>query len=336
MSALDDVFEWVREEGEVAIYDATNTTRARRELVVERCHRENVPVMFIEIICEDPDVIEATIRETKVHSPDYEGMAPDTVIADFLERIEHYRRAYETIADRALSYAKLTDLNRHVEMNEIRGELGVRIVHFLMSLHSVPQPVWLTRHGESDFNRRGMIGGDPKLTAQGLAYARNLAQWVQVEEARVGRFTVFTSTLRRTIQTASYLERHVTQLHALDEIHAGVCEGMTYGEIQSKMPEEYAARSLDKLVYRYPRGESYLDLIDRLDPVVLMLERWNAPILIIAHQAVLRVLYAYMVGTPIRRIPHLDIPMHTVIKLAPAIHRFEETRVSLAEVAPGG
>jgi broad specificity phosphatase PhoE len=159
---------------------------------------------------------------------------------------------------------------------------------------------------------------------------------VEAEEVETGRFTVFASTLRRTIQTAGYLDRYVRSLHALDEIHAGVCEGMTYREIEEKMPEEYAARSLDKLVYRYPRGESYLDLIDRLDPVVLMLERWNAPVLVIAHQAVLRVLYAYLVGTPIRRIPHLDVPMHTVIKLTPAIHKFEETRVSLAEEAAGG
>ena len=44
-------------------------------------------------------------------------------------------------------------------------------------------------------------------------------------------------------------------LQALDEIHAGSCDGLTYGEISEKFPEEYLARQLDKLRYRYPAGE---------------------------------------------------------------------------------
>ena len=54
----------------------------------------------------------------------------------------------------------------------------------------------------------------------------------------------------------------------LDEIYAGVCDGMTYKEIESNYPAEFEARKLDKLGYRYPRGESYLDVIQRLDPIV--------------------------------------------------------------------
>jgi hypothetical protein len=34
------------------------------------------------------------------------------------------------------------------------------------------------------------------------------------------------------------------------------------------MPEEWNRRQQDKLAYRYPRGESYLDVIHRLDPIV--------------------------------------------------------------------
>lgn len=50
-------------------------------------------------------------------------------------------------------------------------------------------------------------------------------------------------------------------------------EGMTYEEIERQMPAEFAARKVDKLSYRYPRGESYLDLIQRLEPVVTEVER---------------------------------------------------------------
>lgn len=40
----------------------------------------------------------------------------------------------------------------------------------------------------------------------------------------------------------------------LDELYAGVCDGMTYKEIEQVFPEEFARRQHDKLAYRYPRG----------------------------------------------------------------------------------
>mgnify|MGYP001800515399 CR=1 FL=1 len=35
----------------------------------------------------------------------------------------------------------------------------------------------------------------------------------------------------------------------------GVCEEMTYEEIQDKYPDDFARRDEDKFHYRYPRGE---------------------------------------------------------------------------------
>jgi broad specificity phosphatase PhoE len=43
-------------------------------------------------------------------------------------------------------------------------------------------------------------------------------------------------------------------------------------------------RKTDKIGYRYPRGESYFDLIARIDPLMHELESYKEPILIIAHQ----------------------------------------------------
>lgn len=77
------------------------------------------------------------------------------------------------------------------------------------------------------------------------------------------------------------------------------------------------ARQKDKLRYRYPRGESYEDLIRRLDPVIMELERQRGPILIVAHQAVLRCLYAYFADYEREDVPHLEVPSHMVIVLRP-------------------
>jgi broad specificity phosphatase PhoE len=59
----------------------------------------------------------------------------------------------------------------------------------------------------------------------------------------------------------------------LDELYAGSCDGMTYEEIEEQFPEEFERRRTDKLAYRYPRGESYLDVIARLEPMIMEMER---------------------------------------------------------------
>merc|ERR1719389_1099880 len=101
----------------------------------------------------------------------------------------------------------------------------------------------------------------------------------------------------------------------LDEIFAGEYEGMTYEEIEKTSGDEAILRKKDKLGYRYPRGESYYDLIARLDALIHELESYHEPILIISHQATLRMVYAYLMGIDRREAPKLDIPLHTVIKI---------------------
>ena len=50
----------------------------------------------------------------------------------------------------------------------------------------------------------------------------------------------------------------------------GDCEAMTYEEIQTKFPKQFALRDQDKYHYRYPKGESYEDLVHRLEPVIMV------------------------------------------------------------------
>ncbi len=45
---------------------------------------------------------------------------------------------------------------------------------------------------------------------------------------------------------------------------------MSYEEIQEKYPTEFALRDQDKYHYRYPKGESYEDVVQRLEPVIMV------------------------------------------------------------------
>ncbi len=100
--------------------------------------------------------------------------------------------------------------------------------------------------------------------------------------------TVWTSTVKRAVQTAHYIARPKVKLRQLDDMDKGDLEGMGLDELAQKQPDEYAALKHNPLTYRFPRGESYEDVIHRLEPLIFELERARHPILIISHATVLQ------------------------------------------------
>ena len=325
--ALDDMLEWFAAGGEVGIYDATNTTSARRATLSRRMRAHGLDVVFVESACSDESVIESNIRQTKLHMPDYAGMKEEDAVADFRRRIAHYERAYEPVAESEGSFVRVIDVGRKVVAHRMQGYLPSRLVYFLLNLHVVPREIWLTRHGQSAFNVDDRVGGDPELSVAGREFSRSLAEYVANSGLRP---RVWVSTLRRTRETAAELGLHVEAWRALDEIDSGDCDGMSYQQIRGEMPDEHRARKEDKLSYRYPRGESYRDVIRRLEPVIIELERERRPVLVVAHQAVLRALYAYLMDRPASEVPYLQIPLHTVIELTPITYGCQERRVPLS------
>jgi broad specificity phosphatase PhoE/predicted kinase len=329
-TALDDMIGWFDRGLSIGIYDATNSTRERRAMLRKRLEAKGIEVIFVETVCHDPAVVDRNVRETKLHSPDYAGVPPERAVDDFLQRIAHYERAYETVTDDEGAHVKLIDEGDKVVAYRIDGAIPARAVFFLMNLQTRTRTVWLTRHGESVFNVEDRVGGDSELSPRGVAYARSLAAFMESRrEDTESEITVWTSQLKRTIQTGSYLPESPLSWRALDEIDAGVCDGMTYTEIRRTYPYDFAARAEDKLGYRYPRGESYADLIQRLEPIIIETERCETPILIIGHQAVLRALYAYLTDSPPAECPFLPMPLHTVIELVPNAYGCTERRYEL-------
>lgn len=330
---LDELVRWLHNGGNVGIHDATNTTRARRRQIMERLQREpGIRVFFLETIAADPAVIAHNV-DIKVRSgdPDYRSMSREQARDDFLRRIRHYEDVYEPLDDdgseRHLSYCKVVDRGRSVTLNLVSSFLESQIAFYLMNLHATPRNIFLSRHGESLYNVAGKIGGDAELSERGWAYARALPGLVR-DNVGDARLTVWHSSMRRTAQTASLLDYPKLVWKALDELDAGVCDGMTYDEIAQFYPEDYASRDEDKFNYRYRGGESYRDVVVRLEPVIMELER-QTDILIIGHQAILRCLYAYFHGLDQSELPYVKIPLHTVIKLTPRAYGCDEERYQL-------
>ncbi|EGO25917.1 hypothetical protein SERLADRAFT_466744 [Serpula lacrymans var. lacrymans S7.9] len=327
--SLEMLIQWLKDGGNVGIHDATNSTRSRRAMIEARVAKEKgIYVIFLESICSDPAVIAANVA-LKVSSgdPDYKDTSREEAKRDFIRRIKEYEAVYETITEPHLSYLRITNVGDEVTLSRINGYLQSRIAFYLMNLHVKPRSIFVSRHGESQYNVDGKIGGDSSLSPRGLEYAKALPGLVR-DNIGTAPLTVWTSTLQRTIQTAQDLPYTKLTWKSLDELDAGVCDGMTYEEIEQAYPDDFANRDEDKFNYRYRGGESYRDVVVRLEPVIMELER-QENILIIGHQAILRCLYAYFHDLPQTDLPYIKIPLHTVIKLTPKAYGCDEERYML-------
>ncbi|XP_070824430.1 6-phosphofructo-2-kinase/fructose-2,6-bisphosphatase-like isoform X1 [Chaetodon trifascialis] len=329
VAALKDVCDYfTRVQGQVAVsgtlpvavFDATNTTTERRDVILSFAKENGYKVFFVESICDDPEIIAENIKQVKLSSPDYTGCDKEEAVADFLKRIECYKMTYIPLddnKDRNLSYIKIFNVGSRYLVNRVQDHIQSRIVYYLMNIHVTPRSIYLCRHGESELNLMGRIGGDTGLSSRGVKFASALGEYMRGQS--ISDLKVWTSHMKRTIQTAEALGVQYEQWKALNEIDAGVCEEMTYEEIQENYPEEFALRDQDKYRYRYPKGESYEDLVQRLEPVIMELER-QENVLVICHQAVMRCLLAYFLDKSADELPYLKCPLHTVLKLTPVAY----------------
>lgn len=171
--------------------------------------------------------------------------------------------------------------------------------------------IYLSRHGKSQFNVKKLIGGDSELTQEGMRYSKLLFDFFKDKKVKV-----WTSQLKRTNQTGQYFDKDKIQRFAeLNEINSGICDSMTYQQIEEKYPEEFNKRKNDKYFYRYPEGESYYDIDQRLKNIYHKIDESNEDILIIAHQAVLRVLISNYIKRDIEEIPYLEVSLNTIYKI---------------------
>jgi len=250
-------------------------------------------------------------------------------------------------AETHISYLRYRNY-RDMETHGMHGYLRMRVAQFLSVLRPWKHTIYLSRHGESTYNVEKKLGGDPGLSPAGEEYARRLGMYaehcIQIDP-RTGKNVparLWTSSLQRTELTAkeiphpeldgSLLNERSGRLEELkvwkqmrhrvyrnlDEIYAGTYDGMTEKQIADADERFGEDRKVDKLATRYPHGESYLDLITRLEPLIHELHSYEEPLLIVSHQATLRVLRAYLLrdrSTSRELCPSTDIPQHTVMKI---------------------
>nr|XP_023019918.1 6-phosphofructo-2-kinase/fructose-2,6-bisphosphatase-like [Leptinotarsa decemlineata] len=318
--ALEDAATWLQRPGnQVAVLDGPNVSRSQRQEIYDLVYSQlGFRVMFIECVCEDPVLLERNFKEILKYSVDYRKMATEEALKDLTHKMAHYKAQYESptlgsLWELPCPMVKILDGgDGGIIAHGVTGSKESKILAYVSMPKPHQQTLYFSRHGESEFNVIGKIGGDATLSPRGRLYSKALAN--HVHALNLPSLQVWTSTLKRTKATSANIQAPQQHLHELDEIWSGDCESLSYEELQEHFPKELALRDREKLKYRYPQGESYIDVMNRLVPVLTQLE-CETNVLTVSHQAVLRCVLGYFLETPPEEIPYIHVPLHTIIKL---------------------
>eukprot|EP00928_Gymnodinium_smaydae_P004386 TRINITY_DN1149_c0_g3_i1.p1 TRINITY_DN1149_c0_g3~~TRINITY_DN1149_c0_g3_i1.p1 ORF type:complete len:704 (-),score=164.67 TRINITY_DN1149_c0_g3_i1:44-2050(-) len=400
----------------------------RRWMAKTLRERLGADMTFIQISVDEATGDEYVRDLAQFRGKNYEEMRK--IIDDYND---HYVPLQADGSEDDVPYISVLNYNEKILANRtMQSFVGAEVCHYLSNLHPYKHTIYLSRHGESEFNRQKRIGGDSGLSARGVEYARRLAEfstyvicgqctdlvcvtlspdevdrlreqlsdqgsassvsgvhskgdWSSFGDACGGvvkegmhlvRFQVgygndfedapdsvdgflqalkgktglptlvfvsgeaahkntvpgrlWTSSLRRTIETAAFIDHGsiVTkdgkpweqmrgrQFRNMDEVYAGEYDGLTEAEIMRRAPHVIEDRKRDKLGFRYPRGESYYDVLSRLEGCMTHLERIREPILLISHQAVLRLILGWLTKQSRDDVLGISIPQHEVIKIS--------------------
>jgi phosphoserine phosphatase len=168
--------------------------------------------------------------------------------------------------------------------------------------------ILLARHGETAWNAEGRYQGqeDIPLSPVGEAQARALGE--RLQGVRIDRAVASPlSRALRTAQLALGMQRDalLTTDAGLMEIAHGEWEGLLAHEIRASDPDRLSAWRDAPHQVLMPRGESLQHVLDRAWPA---LERAcdgldaDDTLLVVAHDAVNRVLLCRVLGLPLQRL----------------------------------
>ncbi len=172
-------------------------------------------------------------------------------------------------------------------------------------------PIYFIRHGETDWNRQGLIQGltDIPLNERGHRQAQAVAQALISVPDFSPDFNFVVSPLLRARQTMGHMAealslepQQITIDPAVQELGFGIWEGRPFWEL--KASPVYPAHPEDRYAWRPERGESYEDGHARINAWLDGLDR---PTVAVAHGAIGRCLVAEIAGLGRRELVEIEM-----------------------------
>ncbi len=160
--------------------------------------------------------------------------------------------------------------------------------------------IYFIRHGETDWNKQGLIQGsiETELNAHGIEQAKAVAEALAQKREELFGFQFVVSPQKRAQQTMGFIASalgismaSVKTEPRVRELGFGVWENHPFWELKDS--PIYPADAEARYDWRPEGGESYADGVARVDD---WLSTVTQPTLVVAHGAVGRCLMGYVAG----------------------------------------
>ncbi len=171
--------------------------------------------------------------------------------------------------------------------------------------------VYIVRHGETDLNKDRRFRGltDIPLNEKGKLEAKNAASLIADELT-----AIHTSPLQRAFQTAKIIGEikrcDVIEDNFFIDINYGEWQGLTVEEVEERFGRESITRWLsDPGIFRFPGGESMVEVRDRLKPgFENLIDRYKGKsVAVVTHMAVIKVCFLVLLELDFRWFWKIDI-----------------------------
>lgn len=177
----------------------------------------------------------------------------------------------------------------------------------------------VTRHTAAKRFSGGLGGDDPALSEEGLAQARDTADWLTGLGERVD--AVVSSPVRRTHETAEVvaarLERTVQVEPGFAEMEFGEWDGLTFAEVAERDKAGLDAW-LGSMDVAPPGGESFGTVRERvlagLDRVLA--EHAGRTVVVVSHVTPIKTLVAHALGAPLESVYRMELSPASVTVLS--------------------
>lgn len=172
--------------------------------------------------------------------------------------------------------------------------------------------IYLIRHGETDSNKGHRFQGrmNLPLNAKGMQQVAGLVEHMQ--ELPVD--AIYCSSMLRACMTAAPLAMSKNMayhpLDLLQEVSFGDWEGLEYGEINRRWPEEMEAFLTRPGEWIPPHGESFHDVEARCAQAfdyIFAREGHEKNIAIVSHGGIIRVQLCMLLGIPLNNLWKLSV-----------------------------
>ena len=213
----------------------------------------------------------------------------------------HFPALYENYSEifKELEKQKIQKTYKSPELIELIPEFLLQFNKCISEIYDSSQKIYLIRHLETEKNDGRFFGQQSDISIL------NTEKSFDLDSIDISKMLTISSPMLRSTQTVDKFGIKEFELdQRLIEIDYGKADGMFYEDFITLFPE-YRKKIKQGIDFRFPGGESYKDLYQRVSKVI---DSYEKDLVIFTHQGPIRSLIGSALNIPFNELHKISVP----------------------------